>query len=303
MFRNYFKIAVRNLWRNKIFSGINVFGLALGIATCLLIILFVQNELSYDRFNKKSDQIYRVVFRGTMEGGEIKEANVMPPVAQTFKNDYPEILEATRIRNDGMPRISYGNKTYRGSALAFADSNFFQVFSLSFIEGNPKTALIEPYSVVISKTTAKKFFGNEDALGKVLEFKDQKATLKVTGVIEDVPTNSHFHFDLFGSMTTLPESRDQTWLASNYFTYLVLQKGYDYKILEAKFPLAVKKYISPQLKQAMGLTIEEFQQKGNKIGFYLQPLTDIHSLRLYFQCRRGVHAFDRLHQFHESVYC
>ncbi|PWU01253.1 MAG: cell division protein FtsX [Bacteroidetes bacterium] len=276
MFRNYFKIAIRNLWRNKIFSGINVFGLALGIATCLLIILFIQNELSYDRFNKKSDQIYRVVFRGSMEGGEIKEANVMPPVAQTFKNEYPEVLEATRIRNDGRPRISYGTKTYRESELAFADSNFFQVFSLPFIEGDPKTALLEPYSVVITRTTAKKFFGNEDALGKVLEFKDQKATLKVTGVIEDVPQNSHFHFDLFGSMSTLPEANSQTWLASNFFTYLVLPKGYDYKKLEAKFPLVVEKYISPQLKQAMGLTIQEFQKKGNKIGFYLQPLTDIH---------------------------
>ena len=276
MFKNYLKIASRNLWRNKTFSAINIFGLALGIATCLLIILFVQNELSYDRYNEKSDQIYRVVFRGTMQGGVIKEANVMPPVAQTFKNDFPEVLEATRIHTDGMPRISYGTRIFRESVLAFVDSNFFHVFSLPFIEGDPKTALLEPYTVVITKATAKKYFGNETAIGKVLEFKDQKATLRVTGVIDKVPENSHFHFDLFGSMSTLPESRSQTWLASNFYTYLVLPKAYDYKKLEAKFPLAVEKYISPQLKQAMGLTIDEFRQKGNNIGFYLQPLTDIH---------------------------
>ena len=276
MFKNYCKIAVRNLWRNKIFSGINILGLALGITTCLLIILFVQNELSYDRYNDKSDQIYRVVFRGIMQGGEIKEANVMPPVAQTFKNDYPEVLQATRIRQEGMPRISYGEKTFRTSELAFVDSNFFQVFTLPFIEGDPKTALLQPYSVVITKATAQKYFGNENAIGKMLEFKDQKAILKVTGVIEEVPENSHFHFDLFGSMSTLTESREQSWMTSNFFTYLVLPKGYDYKKLEAKFPQAVEKYISPQLQKAMGITIDEFRKKGNEIGFYLQPLTDIH---------------------------
>jgi putative ABC transport system permease protein len=276
MLKSYFTIAVRNLWRNKGFSVINIFGLALGIATCLLIMLFVQHELSYDRYNVKADRIFRVVFRGTMEGGEIKESNVMPPVAQTLKKDYPEILEATRIRPYGVPRITYGTKMFKEGEIAFVDSNFFQVFTLPLVRGDAKTALLQPNTVVISRPLAQKYFGDQDPIGKVLEFKDNNAALKVTGVIDKVPANSHFQFDLFASMSTLPESREPSWMSSNFYTYLVLPEGYDYKKLEARLPRVVEKYIGPQLLKAMGITLAQFNQKGNKIGFFLQPLTDIH---------------------------
>jgi putative ABC transport system permease protein len=277
MFKSYFIIAIRNLWRNKGFSAINIFGLALGIATCLLIMLFVQHELSYDRYNVKADRIFRVVFRGTMEGGEIKEANVMPPVAQTLKKDYPEVLEATRIRSYGTPRVSYGTKTFKEDAIAFVDSNFFQVFTLPLVRGDAKTALLQPNTVVISRTVAQKYFGNQDPIGKVLQFKDNNnAALRVTGVIDKVPANSHFQFGLFASMSTLPEASDPSWMSSNFYTYLVLPAGYDYKKLEARLPRVVEKYIGPQLLKAMGITLAQFNQKGNKIGFFLQPLTDIH---------------------------
>jgi putative ABC transport system permease protein len=276
MFKSYLTIAIRNLWRNKRFSAINIFGLALGIATCLLIMLFVQHELSYDRYNVKADRIFRVVFRGTMEGGEIKEANVMPPVAQTLKKDYPEVLEATRIRPYGIPRITYGTKMFKEGEIAFVDSNFFQVFTLPLVRGDAKTALLQPNTVVISRSVAQKYFGDQDPIGKVLEFKDNNAALKVTGVIDKVPANSHFRFDLFASMSTLPEAREPSWMASNFYTYLVLPAGYDYKKLEARLPRVVEKYIGPQLLKAMGITLAQFNQKGNKIGFFLQPLTDIH---------------------------
>jgi putative ABC transport system permease protein len=276
MFKSYFRIAIRNLWRNKVFSAINIFGLALGIATCLLIMLFVQHELSYDRYNVKADRIFRVVFRGTMEGGEIKEANVMPPVAQTLKKDYPEVLEATRIRSYGTPRVSYGTKTFKEDAIAFVDSNFFQVFTLPLVQGDARTALLQPNAVVISRSVAQKYFGTQDPIGKVLEFKDNHAALKVTGVIDKVPANSHFQFGLFASMSTLPEARDPSWMTSNFYTYLVLPEGYDYKKLEASLPRVVEKYMGPQLLKAMGVTLAQFNQKGNKIGLFLQPLTDIH---------------------------
>src|SRR5688500_2083885 len=126
MFRNYFKIAVRNLWRNKVFSAINIFGLALGIATCLLILLFVQNELSFDRYNKDADRLMRVTFRSNMESGVIREASVMGPVAQTLKNDYPEVEDATRLRPWGQQKISYLGKTFKQDGFVFVDSNFFQ---------------------------------------------------------------------------------------------------------------------------------------------------------------------------------
>ena len=276
MLRNQFKVALRNLWRNKGFSAINISGLAIGIATCLLILLFLQNEFSYDRYNEKADRMVRVVFRGNTGAQEMKEANVMPPVAQALKSDFPEVQEATRIRTFGVPRITYKDKTFRENAFAFVDSNFFQVFTIPLIQGDAKTALLQPNAVVISRAVAKKYFGNEDPLGKVLQFKDNNAALTVTGVIDKVPLNSHFHFDLFASMSGLPEAKVSSWMTSNFYTYLVLPEGYDYKRLEAKLGPEVDKYIGPQMQQAMGLTLAQFRQQGNQIGFALQPITDIH---------------------------
>ena len=277
MFKNNLKIAFRNLWRNKGFSAINILGLAIGIATCLIILFFVQHELSYDRFNKKADQIVRVVFRGTVQGGKINESTVMPPVAKTLKAEYPEVQQATRIRSYGRPRIVYGDKTFREEELAFVDSNFFQVFTLPLVQGDPGTALLQPNTVVISRAVAKKYFGNEEPMGKEFRFKDSNnPPFVVTGVIDKVPLNSHFHFDIFASMSGLPESRSNSWMISEFYTYIVLPPGYNYKKLEARLPQLAEKYISPQLQQAMGMTLAEYRKKGNNIGLFLQPLTDIH---------------------------
>jgi putative ABC transport system permease protein len=276
MIKNYFKIAFRNLWRNKAFSAINIFGLAIGIATCLIIMLFVQNELSYDRFNKKADQMVRVVFRGTVEGQKMKEANVMPPVARTLLNNYPEVKQATRLQQGGSPIVVYGDKSFKEDAFAYVDPNFFMVFTLPLLEGDPKTALQQPNTIVITEAIAHKYFGNNDPLGKVLTFKDRNTSFKVTGLIDKVPVNSHFHFDLFASMKNVPDATSNSFMTSGYYTYLVLDKGYDYKKLEAKLPQLVDKYIGPQLQQGMGISMAQFRQKGNDIGLYLQPLTDIH---------------------------
>lgn len=276
MIKSYFTIALRNLWRSKGFSAINVLGLAIGIATCVIIMLFVQHELSYDRYNKKANRMVRVVFRGNVKGEKMKEANVFPPVAQALKNDYPEVQEATRISFGGSPIVTYKDKTFRENNFAFADSNFFQVFTLPFLEGDAHTALAGPNSMVISKALAVKYFGNESPIGKILQFKDENAGYKITGLIDKVPENSHFHFDMFVSMATQQDARSTSWMRSSYFTYLVLPEGYNYKQLEAKLPGTVEKYMGPQLQQAMGLSLAEFRKGGNDIGLYLQPLTDIH---------------------------
>jgi putative ABC transport system permease protein len=277
MLKNHFKIALRNLWRNKGFSAINITGLAIGIATCLIIMLYVNNELGYDRFNEKADRIVRVSFHGSVQGQKMNESTVMPPVAQTLKADYSVVEEATRIRDYGTPKLMYGGKSFREDALAFVDPDFFQVFTLPLIQGDAKTALAEPNTVVITKALAKKYFGKEDPIGKVISFKDEKnAPCKVTGIIDKVPVNSHFHFELFVSMLSLPESKENNWMTSNFYTYLVLKEGYDYKKLEAQLPGVVKKYIGPQLLEAMGMSLTDFKKKGNDIGFHLQPLTDIH---------------------------
>jgi putative ABC transport system permease protein len=276
MLYNNIKIAFRNLWRKKGFSAINIFGLTLGIATCLLIMLFIQHELSYDRYNTKANRMVRVVFMSVTGNQELKEANIMAPVAAAMKADYPEVEDATRIRPYGQPRITYGHKTFRSDKIAFVDSNFFRVFTLPLVKGDAVTALAQPNTVVITRSIAKKYFGNEDPIGKVLECKDVNSSLTVTGLIDEVPATSHFHFDLFASMATLPEARTDSWMASNFFTYLVLPQNIDYKKLEAKMSVLVDKYIGPQLQQAIGVTLTQFRQQGNSIRFTLQPLTDIH---------------------------
>jgi len=277
MIRNYFKIAFRNLWKNKGFSAINIIGLAIGITTCLIILLFVYNELSYDRFNAKADSIVRVTFQGSVAGNKFNEASVMPPVAQTMKADFPEVLDATRIRDYGKPHLICGDKSFKEDAFAFVDPNFFEVFTLPLVEGDAKTALSAPNTVVITKALARKYFGNDDPVGKVISFKEgDKAAYKVTGVINKVPLNSHFHFELFASMTSWPESKEPTWMSSNFYTYLVLKNGHDYKSLEAKLPGMVDKYIGPQMLQAMHISLPDFRKKGNNLSFHLQRLTDIH---------------------------
>jgi putative ABC transport system permease protein len=270
----YLKIAFRNLWRHKKFSAINISGLAIGIATCIIIMLFVQHELSYDTYNEKADRMVRVVFRGQVQGEKLREANVFPPLAQTLLRDFPEVQEATRLCQGGRPLITYGDKTFRES-FVFADSNFFKVFTLPLLEGDVNTALLEPNTMVISRELAKKYFGDESPLGKVVNL-DGNADLKITGMIDKVPENSHFHYDIFVSMASLPDSKSDSWMTSNYYTYLVLPEGYDPKQLEAKLPAAMDKYMGPQLKHAMGMNMQEFRAAGNELALYLQPLKDIH---------------------------
>ena len=276
MFKNYFKIAWRNLLRNRAFSAINIVGLSIGLASCMLISLYVLDELSFDRYNEKADQIVRVSFKGTMQGGKMDEAHVMAPTAQALKNDYPEILSATRLRQGGFPKVIIGNQQYSEDPMAFVDNNFFEVFTLPLVKGDKKNALSEPNTVIITQKIADKYYGKQDAIGKLIRFKGSDIPYKVTGVIEKVPKNSHFHYELFVSMAGLDEAKSTSWMQSEFFTYLLLEKGTDYKKLEAKLPQTVEKYMGPQLQKAMGVTLAEFRKGGNDIGLYLIPLTDIH---------------------------
>lgn len=276
MYRSYIKIAIRSISRNKLFSAINILGLATGIATCLIILLLIRYELSFDRYNQKADRIVRVVFKGAVQGEKMNEAHVMPRVAEVLKRDYPEVQEATRLRLGGFPKILSGGKAFREDALAFVDSNFFDVFTVKFVKGDRNTALLEPNSVVISESVARKYFAGEDPVGSLLTFRDPGTSYLVTGVIRDLPATSHFRFGLFASMSGLPEARDPSWMRSEFFTYLVLPEGYDYRVLESKLKATVDKYIGPQMQHAMGISLAEFRKTGNDIGLYLQPLTDIH---------------------------
>jgi putative ABC transport system permease protein len=276
MFKSYLRSAWRNLIKQRSYSLINIAGLSIGITVCFIIVMYVQEELGYDRFNEHAGRIYRVAFRANINGGKINEANVMPPVAAAMKKDFPEVEDATRLVARGIAAISYQDKKFKEDRFALIDPNFFNVFTLKFIKGDATSALSQPNYVVISQKTASRIFGNEEAVGKLININNSPEPYQVMGVVENLPENSHYKFDVFGSTASLPDSRSDSWLRSDFFTYLLLRQGADAEKLEQKFPAMIEKYMGPQIIQQMGMSLSQFRTKGNELGFTLQPLTAIH---------------------------
>lgn len=277
MLKNYFNVAFRNLLKHKFYSLINVLGLSIGLTCFLMITLYVVDEVSYDQFHAEADQIYRLDFSGTINGSEFITALASAPAGLTLPNEYPEVLEATRLRGVGDFMIKQQGETesYNEEDLVFADPNFFQFWDFDLLAGDPASCLERPRTLVLSESTAKKIFGDEDPLAKVLILGNDQEW-EVTGVYADMPTNSHFNYNVLLSMESREESKSKFWMSFNFNTYLKLQEGYDPAELEAKFPDLINKYIGPEIEQFMGVSIEEFSEAGNSAGFYLLPLTDIH---------------------------
>lgn len=245
------------------------------MASFILISLFVLDELSYDRFNEKADHIYRVRYHSTYGSNELNMALSPVPMAAALKKDFPEVIESARVRSYGFPVFRYKEKVFSEEKVFWVDNSIFKMFTIPFIQGNPETALEEPNSIVVTKSMAQKYFGEENPIGKSLN-SDNRMDYLVTGVVEDVPKNSHFHYDFLASLSTLDESRSPFWLSYNYYTYLVLREGVDYKDFEKKLKDFVIKYAGAQYHKAEGITLDQFFASGGAYGYYLQPLTDIH---------------------------
>jgi putative ABC transport system permease protein len=209
MLRNYLKIAFRNLWRNKVFSGINVIGLSVGLASCLLLFVYIAHELSYDDFQRKADRIVRVTMEYSMEGRVNKIPVTGTKVAPEFGRQFPEVESGVRMINRDAVVLN-GDRQFTEKRLVFADSAFFSLFSFPLRKGNPQTALAGPNQVVLSATTAQTYFGAENPVGKTLRintgglFRDYS----VTGVVEDCPANSQIKYDLLASFITLPAGQN-----------------------------------------------------------------------------------------------
>jgi putative ABC transport system permease protein len=261
--------------KNKGFSAINIIGLAIGLATCLLILLFVLDELGYDRYNKKADRIYRVDADILFGGNHFILAEAPDGMGPALKKDYPQVEQYVRFREVGDIMVKKGNESIQEGKVIYADSTLFDVFTLPMIDGDPKTALKEPNSIVITETTARKYFNTSHAAGRNLVI-DKDENFKVTGVIKDIPSQSHFKFNFFISMSSRAESRRNNWISNNFNTYIVLKKGADPKALEAQFDAMVEKYMGPQVMQALSITIDQFKKSGNYDRYVLTPLTSIH---------------------------
>ncbi|WP_031425240.1 ABC transporter permease [Flavimarina sp. Hel_I_48] len=275
MIKYHLKIAWRNLLRNQSLFFLNCSGLALGMASCILITLYVWDELSYDRFYDNADRIARVVLRGNVNGEELKEAMVAAPVAKTFKEDFPQVESSTRLSTLYNPKISYNNTTYEHVEAAYVDPNFFDIFSLKVLKGDAKTLLLNPNSIVLTASEAKKYFGDEDPLGKRLHVQDIEEALVVTAIIQDIPHNSHFQFHVFIPMQHNSLSITNSWVTSGFATYLLLKPNTSLSGIDKQIPGLLEKYMGDQVQKAIGIPYEEFQ-KNSRIGLFLQPLTDIH---------------------------
>jgi putative ABC transport system permease protein len=277
MFKNYLKIAVRNLLRSKIYSFINIVGLAVSISAFILIFLWVVDELSYDKFNQNADRIYRPVLYAKIAEREISSAADPAPLGETLKKELPEVREYTRIwgMGEGPWIIRYRGQVFNEKKFLAVDSSFFKVFTAKFIDGDPNTALTRPKTIVITETIAHKYFGNSNPIGKILNV-NKNTDYIITGVIHDFPAQSHFHFDFLTSLSTYEESKDTNWGNIRYFTYILLNTDIDKAQFEKKINSVARKYLSPQLKAAAGFTLEQYESKGNKYEYGIESLASIH---------------------------
>lgn len=239
MITHYLKIALRILARHRGFTLINTTGLAIGLTCCLLIWLFVRDEVLYDRYHENKDRIVRLVedFQ-TESGNNISQTVTASPMGPALMETYPEVQEAVRLDPDGAI-VRYEDKLFEEEELVYADANVFKVFSFRLLQGDPATALKAPNSVVITKKIAHKYFGEEEPVGKVLQF-DNADRFTVTGIVEEPPHNGHIYFDLLASFSTWeaahPEENSNAWSWNSFYTYLLLPEGYNYHRLEAKLP-------------------------------------------------------------------
>ncbi|WP_454801095.1 ABC transporter permease [Mucilaginibacter phyllosphaerae] len=274
MIKNFIKTAFRSLLKNKGFTAINILGLALGLATCLLIVFYVVDELSYDRYNTKADHIYRVNTDIKFGGNASSYAIGPPPLAAEAASNMPEVEKATRLLMAVETRFKKGEEHISEAKVAYADSSVFDVFTLPMIYGNPKNALAEPNSIVLTEQAAKKYFNSTNVVGRFLTFVNTNSNLKVTGVIKNMPTQSHFNFDYLLSMSTLEGSRANVWNSFIYSTYLLVKPNTNPATLAKKLDVLFQKHFAQQ----PGFNAANFTKSGNYVRVNITPLKDIHLL-------------------------
>lgn len=269
MFRSYLKVFFRNIQRYKFYSFINVTGLAIGMACCILIVVYIINELSYDRHHEKANQIYRIGVNMDLGGRSLRAAISNHPVGHFLRREYPEVLDAVRFRRYlYRTLVEHEEDKFFEEKIFFADDSVFNIFSFPMIKGDPESALANPFSIVVTEDTARKYFGEKDPLGKVIRL-DNRSDFTVTGVMKNISRNSHFTFDMLCSFETFyvnNQDQREKWLGDlDNYTYILLRDNFDPRQLEQKFPAIVDKHLGPILKAL-----------GGEFEFFLQPLTSIH---------------------------
>ena len=275
MFKNYLKVALRNLWKSKGFSAINIIGLASGLGVCLLIVLYVIDERSYDQYNTKADRIYRINADIYFNNTQFTAAASPKPLGPTLVRESPQIEQMARVNYIGDVMIKKGNSWIQDHNFAFVDSTFFQLFSVDMVAGNPATALNEPHSIVIDETTARRYFNSTDVLGKTLEL-ENKNICKITGVYKDMPRQSHFHFGLMQTTHDAWHGDDDQWLSNNWITYVLAKPGATREAVQQRVNATIDNYLIKQLISMLHADLGDMKRQGNYFKYHLMPLRDIH---------------------------
>ncbi|MBL7961164.1 ABC transporter permease, partial [bacterium] len=266
MLKNYFKISIRNLLKHKAYSMINVLGLATGMACCMMILLFVKDELSYDQFHKNSKRIYRILSDFHNQGESQRTSVTSPPIGPALKTDFPEIEQAVRISQSySKVLVKHGDKAFYENDFYYADPALLEAFSFPLSEGDAENALSDPNSVILSRASAEKYFGDSDPLGKTLtiEVRRNLTDYKVTGVLKDIPGNSTFRPNFIIPFSQLGTSTLDAWWHFGFFTYLLLSEPSADHELESKFPSFMKRHMPPEQNEPLP-------------DLVLQPLQEVH---------------------------
>jgi putative ABC transport system permease protein len=266
MFKSYFKIAWRNLQKNKLYTFVNITGLTVGIASCILIGLYISQELSFDRFHASADRIVRVTMQYDNEGVMQQVVTTGTKAGPQLQRTFPAITAFTRIIQY-TPVISVGDKVFNEPRFLFADSAFFNIFTFPLVKGDPATVLAAPNQVVITRTMAKKYFGSADPIGKTLRVNNAK-DYTITGIAKDAPENSQIRFNFIASFSSMRVSHDEIWWTANYVTYLLLAHPQDLAPLQREITAYMA---TDRLRQETRL-----EEHDTHLSFNLEPLTWVH---------------------------
>jgi len=272
MLKNYFKVAFRNLNRNRVYAFINILGLALGLTITILVFMFVKDETSYDKHWSGSDRMYRTGIKADMMGQKMDGPSSPSPMAQSFRTEFNEVEDATRFqprRQEILIRYEQ-TKVYIENGVS-ADSSFFKVFDYKFVHGDPQTALNEPNAIVLTEETARKLFGDKNAMGEVVNY-DNRTDYIVKGIVKEPKGHSHFHFNMFIASNEI----ENIWTSNNFYTYFRLKENVDFNVFEKKMKATFISKIEPEVEAFLKINIEEFFKQGNSFEYQLQPIQSIH---------------------------
>ncbi len=276
MIRNFLRLALRHMLRQRAYVFINMLGLAVGITCFVLIGMFVSYELSFDRFNEKYDRIYNLLLDGKIGEQEVTGSWTSAPMAPTFMAEIPEVVDMVRMEKRNNSVIRVDDRSYLEDGLVYADSSFFNFFSIPLLRGDASRVLNAPRKLVLTESAAKKYFMGEDPIGKLMYVGNDTIPYEVTGISADVPANSHFDYHLLASFVTNRRANSDDWFSNSFPAYVILAEGASPAAVEKKIRDVMVSHVGPQIEKVMGITMAQFEEQGGRYGIILQPLGDIH---------------------------